>query len=61
MNFEAVATRAEADAAAGTSTATKMSIRKLNFFYGKFQGLKDINLDIAERKVTAFIGPSGCG
>ncbi|HEY1438587.1 MAG TPA: phosphate ABC transporter ATP-binding protein PstB [Casimicrobiaceae bacterium] len=38
-----------------------MSIRELNFFYGKFQGLKDINLDIAERRVTAFIGPSGCG
>jgi len=39
----------------------KMTIRKLDFFYGKFQGLKDINLDIAERRVTAFIGPSGCG
>jgi len=38
-----------------------MSIRHLDFFYGKFQGLKDINLDIAERRVTAFIGPSGCG
>ncbi|HXL85426.1 MAG TPA: ATP-binding cassette domain-containing protein, partial [Casimicrobiaceae bacterium] len=38
-----------------------MSIRDLNFFYGKFQGLKDIDLDIAERRVTAFIGPSGCG
>ncbi len=35
--------------------------RGLNFFYGKFQGLKDVNLDISERKVTAFIGPSGCG
>ena len=33
----------------------------MNFFYGKFQGLKDINLDIMEHKVTAFIGPSGCG
>jgi phosphate transport system ATP-binding protein len=41
--------------------APKMTIRKLDFFYGKFQGLKDINLDIAERRVTAFIGPSGCG
>ena len=38
-----------------------IEIRSLDFFYGKFQGLKDINLDIAERKVTAFIGPSGCG
>jgi phosphate transport system ATP-binding protein len=36
-------------------------IRNLNFFYGSFQGLKDVSLDIAEKKVTAFIGPSGCG
>ncbi len=35
--------------------------RGLNFFYGKFQGLQNVNLDIAEHKVTAFIGPSGCG
>jgi phosphate transport system ATP-binding protein len=39
----------------------KMSIRNLDFFYGKFQALKDVNLEIAERHVTAFIGPSGCG
>jgi len=38
-----------------------IEIRDLNFFYGKFQGLKNVSLDIAERKVTAFIGPSGCG
>ena len=38
-----------------------IEIRNLNFFYGKFQGLNDVNLDIAEHKVTAFIGPSGCG
>ncbi len=40
---------------------TAIQIRNLNFFYGKFQGLKNINLDIVEHKVTAFIGPSGCG
>jgi phosphate transport system ATP-binding protein len=39
----------------------KMSVRDLNFFYGKFRALKDINLDIPEKHVTAFIGPSGCG
>ncbi len=39
----------------------KISIRDLNFFYGGFQGLKNINLDILERRITAFIGPSGCG
>jgi phosphate transport system ATP-binding protein len=39
----------------------KLSTRGLNFYYGKFQALKNINLDIPDRKVTAFIGPSGCG
>jgi len=39
----------------------KMSIRNLNFFYGDSQALKSIELDIPDRKVTAFIGPSGCG
>jgi phosphate transport system ATP-binding protein len=38
-----------------------IEVRNLNFFYGKFQGLKNVHLDIAENKVTAFIGPSGCG
>ncbi len=38
-----------------------IEIRNLNFFYGNFQGLKNIDLNILERKVTAFIGPSGCG
>src|SRR5207244_5441500 len=39
----------------------KIQVKDLNFYYGKFQALKSINLDIQERKVTAFIGPSGCG
>ncbi len=38
-----------------------LEVRNLNFFYGNFQGLRNINLDVVERKVTAFIGPSGCG
>ena len=41
--------------------AAKLAVRDLNFYYGKFHALRDINLDIADRKVTAFIGPSGCG
>ena len=41
--------------------APALRIRNLNFYYGDFQGLKNVNLDIAEGKVTAFIGPSGCG
>ena len=39
----------------------KISIRDLNFYYGDFKALKNINIDIPEKKVTAFIGPSGCG
>src|SRR5229473_3591622 len=39
----------------------KISAKNLNFFYGGFQGLKNVNVDILERRVTAFIGPSGCG
>lgn len=39
----------------------KIQVRDLNFFYGKFHALKNINLDIAKNQVTAFIGPSGCG
>jgi phosphate transport system ATP-binding protein len=40
---------------------TKIAIKNLNFFYGNFQGLRDISLEIPEKQVTAFIGPSGCG
>jgi phosphate transport system ATP-binding protein len=40
---------------------TTIELSDVNFFYGAFQGLKDINLNIHEKKVTAFIGPSGCG
>jgi phosphate transport system ATP-binding protein len=40
---------------------TKIAVRDLNFYYGSFHALKHINLDIPERRVTAFIGPSGCG
>ncbi|MFA6971333.1 MAG: phosphate ABC transporter ATP-binding protein PstB [Gallionella sp.] len=39
----------------------RVVVKDLNFFYGKYRALKDINLDIADKKVTAFIGPSGCG
>ncbi len=40
---------------------SKILVKDLNFFYGKFHALKGINLEIPEKKVTAFIGPSGCG
>ena len=44
-----------------TTEKVKLSVRGLNFYYGGFHALKNINLDIPEKKVTAFIGPSGCG
>jgi len=39
----------------------KMSVQKLNFFYGQHQALKDINVSLYAKRVVAFIGPSGCG
>lgn len=40
---------------------TKMLISNVNLWYGDFQALKNIDLDIKENEITAFIGPSGCG
>lgn len=37
------------------------SVRNFNLYYGKNHALKDINIDINSKQVTAFIGPSGCG
>ncbi len=39
----------------------QISVKNFNFFYGKFQALRDINFNIPERQITAIIGPSGCG
>jgi phosphate transport system ATP-binding protein len=41
--------------------SVKMSVRNLNFYYRDYHALKNISLDIMEKKVTAIIGPSGCG
>lgn len=38
-----------------------VSVNNANLWYGDFQALKDVSLEIPDRKVTAFIGPSGCG
>jgi phosphate transport system ATP-binding protein len=51
----------DAKVSSNTSSKIKLSVRDLNFFYGKFHALKNINLELPENKVTAFIGPSGCG
>src|SRR3954453_4525402 len=50
-----IATRGRAAA-----VRTKLKVRVLNFYYGAFHALKNVNLEIPERHVTAFIGPSGC-
>jgi len=40
---------------------THISVRNLNVYYGKQQALKDITIDIPDKKIIAIIGPSGCG
>ena len=50
-----------ADVAAPSDLKPKLKINGLNFYYGGFHAIKNVTMDIPERKVTAFIGPSGCG
>lgn len=40
---------------------TAISVAELNLFYGEFQALKNVNMTIKKKEITAFIGPSGCG
>lgn len=40
---------------------TKFTVKDLDLYYGDFQALKKINMDIMKNEITAFIGPSGCG
>ena len=40
---------------------SKLSLQNVNLYYSDFHALKNINLDIPEKQITAFIGPSGCG
>jgi phosphate transport system ATP-binding protein len=44
-----------------TVEKAKIEVKDLNFYYGQSKALKNINLSLPERSVTAFIGPSGCG
>src|SRR4030066_1235116 len=44
-----------------TSEKLKVEVKGLHFFYNHLQALKNINLPIAEKRITALIGPSGCG
>ncbi len=49
------------DAILLTAPPVKIAARGLNFWYDKFLAVKDINMDVPEKRVTALIGPSGCG
>ena len=40
---------------------TVFKVENLDLYYGEKHALKNINIDIYKNKVTAFIGPSGCG
>ena len=60
----AMMARPEVNDASQTKTEDvkkSIEIKNLNFYYGDFQGLKNVDLTIHEKTVTAFIGPSGCG
>src|ERR1700675_3381108 len=54
---------AEGPAEGGVESAArpKLQARNLNFYYGKYQALHNVNLQMAEKRITALIGPSGCG
>ena len=55
------AVRTERSAPPVEAKPPKFEVRNLNFYYGQSQALKDINLTLPDRSITAFIGPSGCG
>jgi phosphate transport system ATP-binding protein len=42
-------------------SAAKLKVQDVSFYYGKFRALKDVSLNIPEKRITAIIGPSGCG
>ncbi|GJD32910.1 Phosphate import ATP-binding protein PstB [Methylobacterium adhaesivum] len=46
---------------ADENSPVRIAVKDLNFYYGSFHGLKNVNLDFHDRQVTALIGPSGCG
>lgn len=58
---EAEPRRVESQEANTQQAAIMADVKNLELYYGDFHALKDINITIPERQVTAFIGPSGCG
>ncbi|MCJ2137998.1 phosphate ABC transporter ATP-binding protein PstB [Methylobacterium sp. J-026] len=53
--------QASAKTGADTNAPVRIAVKGLNFYYGHFHGLKNIDLNFHDRQVTALIGPSGCG
>jgi phosphate transport system ATP-binding protein len=51
----------EARRTAAQKAPVKARVETLSFYYGAFRALKDLNMEIREKQVTALIGPSGCG
>jgi len=56
-----IALAAGTAAPAARVSSSKLTVRSLDFYYRGYHALKNINLDIPEKQVTAIIGPSGCG
>jgi phosphate transport system ATP-binding protein len=61
VNITPTGTPQSIDREAAAPLPMRMSVNKVNFFYGAKQTLFDISLGVAANKVTALIGPSGCG
>ncbi|HEY50637.1 MAG TPA: phosphate ABC transporter ATP-binding protein [Dehalococcoidia bacterium] len=55
VNYEVLSNRA------APTSETKLKTEKVNLFYGTFQALRNISLDVPKQAITAIIGPSGCG
>lgn len=51
----------EMNAADASAAQLKISAKSLNLFYGSFQALKNVSIDVRAKEITALIGPSGCG
>src|SRR5260370_17192484 len=60
VNFPGIVTSAAARESA-SALSMRMTITKVNFFYGSKQVLFDVSMGVATNKVTSLIGPSGCG
>ena len=54
-----VASPAVATEPAGSSVV--FDVRELDVYYGEFRAVRDVNLEVRQHEITAFIGPSGCG